>query len=196
MPPRILFIRHAESEWNARGLWQGWGDPPLSARGVSQAEALAMQLEAHGRIDALVTSSLARAVQTAEAVAARLGIEVRPDPRLRELGVGSWEGRLRRDIELGDARGLAHFDTGDPHARAGGGETMMELAARARPALAEHLAEVGEGRLALVLHLGVLRTLAPGRGDPANAGYFEVGPEAVELNPAAPLARIPHGKPR
>lgn len=188
----ILFIRHAESEWNARGLWQGWGDPPLSPTGRGQAEALAQALASQDDIDLLVSSSLQRALDTALAVGARLGLGVESDPRLRELGVGHWEGRTRDDIARSDAQGLAAFDTGDPTAVAGGGESMAQLAARTRPALAEHLARVGSGRLALVLHLGVLRTLVPGREDPANAGFFEVSKDEVELDPHAPLPVTPH----
>ena len=190
---RLLLIRHAESEWNARGLWQGWGDPPLTRAGHAQAADLAARLEARGGIHVVVSSSLRRALQTAEPVAAALGLAVAADVRMRELGVGHWEGRTRTEIEQSDPHGLAAFDSGDPGATAGGSESMQTLAARTRPALAEHLGRVGDGDLAVVVHLGVLRTLLPGRPDPPNASYVEVEPHELELDPMAPLPVVPHG---
>ena len=77
MSDAILFlIRHAESTWNAARRWQGWGDPPLSERGLEQAEALARALAGEA-IDALFTSDLQRAAQTAAPLARALGAEWR-----------------------------------------------------------------------------------------------------------------------
>jgi len=194
---RVLLIRHAESLWNAKGLWQGWGDPELSPRGRGQAETLGRELAQRGvSIDVLVASSLRRALETAERVGSHLQVPVLPDPRLRELRVGSWEGKTRSDVERLDAEALSHFDSGDPLARAGGGETLAELAARTRPAVAEHLENAGDGCLALVLHLGVLRTLLPGRKDLANAGYVEVERDELVLDPRQSLTPVPHGRVR
>ena len=67
----LLLIRHAESEWNVLGRWQGHADPPLSPRGLSQARELATRLVAElGRhsVDVLVCSDLRRTRETAEAV--------------------------------------------------------------------------------------------------------------------------------
>ena len=184
---RIVLVRHAESEWNAAGRWQGWGDPPLSERGRQQAAALVAELAGVLSLDALVTSDLARAAETAAALGRGLGLVATPDARLRELRVGRWEGRTRQEIGRFDAAALARFDTGDAQARAGDGETLCELAARVRPAVAWHVGRAPAGCIGLVLHLGVLRTLLPGREDPPNAGWCEVAVDELELDPAAPL---------
>jgi broad specificity phosphatase PhoE len=154
-------LRHGESEWNAAGRWQGQGDPPLSARGREQAARLAEALVDEG-IEAIFASDLVRAAETAGFVAERLGLAVSSDPRLRELDVGRWSGRTRSEIEADDVADLAAFESGDREARAGGGECRREVAERAMSAIEEIAARHGEGCVAVVAHLGVIRELLPG----------------------------------
>ena len=87
----LLFVRHGETDWNAQRRWQGHADVPLNDRGREQARALAESL-ADERIDVIYTSDLSRARDTAEAVAARLGVDVVLDADLREIDVGPIEG--------------------------------------------------------------------------------------------------------
>src|SRR5580765_6857553 len=93
----LVLVRHAESTWNAEGRWQGHADPPLSDAGRAQAEALAEDL-AGERFDAVYTSDLARAAQTAEIIARRFGLPAVSDPALREVDVGSWSGLTREEV--------------------------------------------------------------------------------------------------
>lgn len=187
---RLLLIRHAESEWNARGLWQGWGDPSLSARGREQAQALARKLTPQPRADRLFGSDLCRALQTAEIVGRPWGLEPQGDARLRELSVGRWEGRTRREISRFDAAGLERFDAGDPLWRAGGGESACDLARRVRPVIAEYAERFATQRLAFVLHLGVLRALLREPGALAHASCQECGLEELELDPSGPVSLV------
>src|SRR4051812_14816487 len=94
----ILLARHGETDWNREGRFQGWADPPLNALGREQAAALARTLAAE-RIDAVYSSDLARARETAEIVAAPHGARVAVDPALREIDVGSWSGLTLTEIE-------------------------------------------------------------------------------------------------
>lgn len=153
-------IRHAESTWNAQARWQGQQDPPLSAAGRAQAERLAHEL-ADSELELLVASDLRRSVDTAAALARRLGLALRLEPRLRELDAGSWAGLGRAEIAQRDAAALARFDSGDPDARAGGGESRREGAARARSALRALAAAAPGRRIAVVTHGGLLRCLLP-----------------------------------
>jgi broad specificity phosphatase PhoE len=87
----LLLVRHGETDWNAERRWQGHADVPLNERGRDQAERLAEELE-NARVDAVYSSDLSRARETAEIVGARLGVPVVLDPALREIDVGSREG--------------------------------------------------------------------------------------------------------
>jgi len=89
----LLLVRHGETDWNAERRWQGHADVPLNARGREQARVLAERLATDGRVDAVYSSDLSRARDTAEIVARRFGITVVADPDLREIDVGSREGR-------------------------------------------------------------------------------------------------------
>lgn len=87
----LLLVRHGETDWNAEGRLQGHTDRPLNEHGRRQARALADRLAADD-IDAIYTSDLARARETAEILGERLGLPVESDPDLRERNWGNWEG--------------------------------------------------------------------------------------------------------
>ena len=157
----MWIIRHAESTWNAEGRWQGQADPPLSARGSEQAERLALRL-ADVDFALLITSDLHRAAATAAGIGQRLGLDARPDPRLREIDAGHWSGLTHEEIETQDGAALAHFRSGDADARAGGGESRREAAARASQALREAAREAAGSCVAVVTHGGIVRSLFHG----------------------------------
>jgi broad specificity phosphatase PhoE len=87
----LLLVRHGETDWNADGLLQGQTDRPLSDFGRRQATQLAEEL-AGEELEAIYSSDLARARETAEIVGERLGLPVVLDPDLREKDWGTWEG--------------------------------------------------------------------------------------------------------
>jgi len=169
----FLLIRHAQSEWNAAGRWQGWADPPLSAAGREQAAVLAREL-AGEVLDALVCSDLQRAVATAGAIGSELDLRPVEDPRFRERDVGTWAGLTRDEIAASDGDRLALFSKrADPTVCPGGGESDNDLERRVRPAIEDWAARYPGGRLALVTHLGVVRLLAPG-SEPGHTGVTRV----------------------
>ena len=87
----LLLVRHGETDWNAEGRLQGHTDRPLSDYGRRQAQQLAGGLEDE-ELEAIYSSDLARARETAEIVGERLGLPVVLDPDLREKDWGTWEG--------------------------------------------------------------------------------------------------------
>ncbi len=154
----LLLVRHAESSWNAAGRWQGHADPPLSERGVTQANALAREL-ASEPIDRIVSSDLRRAAETAAILGRARGLEPLLEPRLRELDLGAWEGLTRDEIAATAQDALRCFDAGDLDVRPGGGETLREIERRVRFAVRELVEAHAGRRLAVVTHLGVIRVL-------------------------------------
>ncbi|MEO7573806.1 MAG: histidine phosphatase family protein [Acidimicrobiales bacterium] len=94
---RVLLTRHGQSEWNADGRWQGQADPPLTDLGRHQAKHAARNL---GVVDAIVTSDLQRASETALIISGDLGVgPVVLEPDLRERDAGEWSGLTRPEID-------------------------------------------------------------------------------------------------
>ena len=91
-------VRHGETDWNRENRFQGHADPPLNMRGRSQARALAGELDSE-RFDAVYSSPLCRASETAAILAAARAVEVQLSDALREVDVGSWSGFTRTEVE-------------------------------------------------------------------------------------------------
>jgi broad specificity phosphatase PhoE len=95
----LLLVRHGETDWNAEGRLQGHTDRPLSDYGRGQARRLAADLERE-KLEAIYSSDLARARETAEIVGERIGLPVVIDPDLREKDWGNWEGLTAAERDL------------------------------------------------------------------------------------------------
>lgn len=146
---RILLVRHGQSEWNAVGRWQGQADPPLTELGLRQAQAAAQSI---GTVDLIVASPLERAHNTAEIIAAQLGIgPVVTIDGLMERAAGEWEGLTRSEI---DERFPAFLAEGK---RPSGWEDDEDLLVRALGALDAIARFVGDdGEIVAVTHGGVI----------------------------------------
>ena len=120
---RILFLfRHGETDWNREGRLQGHTDTPLNATGLAQAEALAESLRPH-RLDAVLSSDLARAQTTARIVAETLRVPLFIEAGLRETDVGAAEGLLWVDAKTRFGEGLTERWYSDGDVAFPGGET-------------------------------------------------------------------------
>ncbi|HET6550870.1 MAG TPA: histidine phosphatase family protein [Solirubrobacter sp.] len=143
---RLILVRHGQSTYNAQERLQGQADPPLSELGRREVAALAAALPAFDGARVL-TSDLRRARETA----ALLGYpDARPDPRWREIDVGSWAGRPISDFPSGSEPAWR----GGPLA-APDGETWPELQARVGAAVDALVAD--GGAWLVVCHGGVVR---------------------------------------
>ncbi len=154
----VWLIRHAESEWNALGRWQGQRDPGLSERGRTQAHALAASLNNAG-IGAIVASDLVRAHETAAIVGHAIRARVRVDARLRERDLGHWSGLTSVEIAARWPADLSRLRARDLDLQPGGGESLRALHARIARFVAALARTPGDGAIALVTHAGVLRAL-------------------------------------
>lgn len=149
----ILLARHGETDWNLERRWQGHADRPLNEMGRAQARVLAETL-ADDPPDAIYSSDLARASETAQIVADRLGLAITLDPRLREVDVGEWSGLTAAEAELRYPEGLRRRregGTGWEH-----GERFEEMAERVVAALHD-IAAAERGRVLVVSHGGSMR---------------------------------------
>jgi probable phosphoglycerate mutase len=119
---RVIIIRHAETIWNRDRRMQGHIDTPLSEAGRAQAAALGKRLAESG-FDALYSSDLARAFDTARAIAEHAGREVLADVRLRERSFGIFEGLTYAEMAEKHPEDFARFDSRDPDYVLPGGES-------------------------------------------------------------------------
>ena len=181
----MLLVRHGQTPWNEQGRWQGHGNPGLTARGRAQAEALARALheeaERH-RWSRVIASDLARAHETARAVADLLALPVEIDLRLRELDVGAWSGLSREEIAIQDPETLHAFERGEPQIRPGGGESRVEIRERTHAFVQDVANRFTGEHVIVVTHLGVIRALVPG-ADPSNAERIECIAEEIAARP-------------
>jgi phosphoserine phosphatase len=176
----ILLARHGQSDWNATRRWQGHADRPLTEKGRAQATALAERL-AHIELDAVYSSDLRRAADTARVVAEAQGVELVQRPELREVDVGAWSGLTREEAEERFPDGFARWREGFPGWD--DGEDYDEMAQRVTKAVVE-IAHAHEGGRALVVsHGGPIRALH------AAALGLDVH-EYRRLRPVEPNARL------
>ena len=157
----LVLVRHGESELIVQGRFQGQTESPLSPTGRRQAALVAGRLARplqppalpvpDGPPLAIVHSPLGRATETATAIGTAMSaddsfdrpIPLRADARLLEIGQGDWEGLLGTEIEATDGQRLATWRRRPTEAWAPGGERLVDVRARVRPALEEILAELG-----------------------------------------------------
>jgi alpha-ribazole phosphatase/probable phosphoglycerate mutase len=147
---RIVLVRHGETEWNRRRRVQGHTDVPLNDEGRRQAHALAAELDGE-EVDAVYSSDLSRARETAEILSTARAVPVVSLPELREKHFGTWEGLTDREV-------LERFP--DAHATGwGDGESSDEMAERI-VRVVERIVEAHEGELVLVVtHGGPMRAI-------------------------------------
>lgn len=159
-PATFVLLRHGETPLTPQKRFSGSGgnDPALSEAGHHQAEAAAELLAARGTVQDIVASPLLRCRQTAQTVAARLGLEVRIEDGLREADFGAWEG-----LTFAEAR-ERHPDElnawlASPKVAPPGGESFAAVSRRVAAAR-DRLTERYAGRtVLLVTHVTPIKTL-------------------------------------
>ncbi|MFD8071131.1 bifunctional RNase H/acid phosphatase [Streptomyces sp. NPDC059718] len=180
-PTTFVLLRHGETPLTADKRFSGSGgdDPELSEKGLWQAQRAADALAARGTVQAVVTSPLARCRQTAQAVADRLGLDVRVDEGLRETDFGAWEGLTFAEVK---ERYPDELDAwlGSAKAAPPGGESFAAVARRVSLARDKLLARHPGRTVLLVTHVTPIKTLVRlALGAPPESLF------RMELSPAA-----------
>jgi broad specificity phosphatase PhoE len=173
MPTRILLLRHAESA-HPQVFHGAESDVGLSERGQRQAETAALQLAAY-RPDAIISSAMCRARQTALPIGRACGLKVRIEPALHERKVGALAGTPTKGVVWPDT--LQRWMAGDTSFAPAGAESFDAIGDRVLPVW-HRLAEEFRDRTLLIVAHGVvckvlLLTLLPGR---SVADWKRLGP--------------------
>lgn len=151
----LLLVRHGETDWNRDRLWQGHTGPALNDVGRRQAAELAGRIS---HVDAVYSSDSERAHETALILAARLGLRVTTDTRLREIDFGEWEGLTRAQIDERFGTSFANWLSGASPTPTGG-ESDKAMAARVFTAVSEIAQRHPAGRVLIVTHGGPIRAV-------------------------------------
>ena len=157
-PTRMLLLRHGQTELSVERRYSGRGNPALTDLGRRQAELAAQYLAGRGGIDAVISSPLQRAYDTAAAAAKALGLDVTVDEDLIETDFGAWEGltfaeAAARDPEL-HRRWLRDTSVEPPE-----GESFDAVAQRVRRARNRIIAEHGAATVLVVTHVTPIKTM-------------------------------------
>ncbi|MDQ7976531.1 histidine phosphatase family protein [Paraburkholderia sp. SARCC-3016] len=160
MSTQILFIRHGETDWNRIKRIQGHIDIPLAASGIAQAQRLAVRFAREAkqgaRLDAIYSSDLQRAQQTAQPFADVLGMSLILNEGLRERSFGAFQGHDSDEIAERFPDEFAQWQTRDPGFAPPEGESERVFYHRVLHALEPIVAAHPNGRIACVAHGGVL----------------------------------------
>lgn len=149
----IYVARHGETDWNREGRYQGQRESALTPTGVAQGRALAAAL-AKERVTRVIASPLARCVDTARPLAQAWNVPLEIDPALIEIAHGSWEGRLRAEIEREDPQTMRLWREHPQLVQFEGGESLHDVEHRWR-AFVERL--VNADGVAIVTHDVIVR---------------------------------------
>jgi probable phosphoglycerate mutase len=160
MTTQVLFIRHGETDWNRIKRIQGHIDIPLAVTGLEQAAQLAQRLslesKAGATLDAVYTSDLVRAQQTAKPFADALGLSLHLNVGLRERWYGDFQGHDSDEIRAKYPSEYAVWQSHNPDFTPPGGESQRAFSQRVLRTIEPVVAAHPNGRIACVAHGGVL----------------------------------------
>lgn len=148
---RVYLVRHGETDWNIEKRCQGFSDIPLNETGRRQAGAIAQYLSAVP-IEAVYSSTLGRAYETASAVARQHSLEVRTSDAFRELSQGEFEGLKLGEMAHRYGDFLKRWLQDPADLRLPGGESLREVQERAWAALEAVVESHPKGNVAVVSH--------------------------------------------
>jgi alpha-ribazole phosphatase len=154
----LHLVRHGNTSQSSEGVFCGDNDPPLTDRGVAEAERLARAVKPFA-LDALYCSPMLRARMTADPIALACGIEPVIEDGLREIAYGAWEGRKESEIAQNDREAFDAWRADPALVSPPGGESAFAIAARSLPVLLRIRREHQAGRVLLVSHKATVRVI-------------------------------------
>ncbi len=190
MPTLVYLARHGQTAYNAEGRFQGQQAIPLDEIGRAQAGELAERAVPY-HFRALWCSPLLRARETADVVAARLGLEPKDDARLMETDAGDWTDLTFAEVRAQAPERFDAFAAADPSFGFPGGESFAEQEVRVSAALAD--IERGELPALVVCHGMVIRAAFASRAADGVVPFTRMPNAAlVPLDPLAAAAAAEH----
>ncbi len=179
---RIILIRHGQTAWNKVERIRGQVDIPLDETGWAQAGVTAERVVEEWKPVAVYSSPLQRAVQTAQAIARRLGQEVRPVPGFNDMNFGQWQGLSPEEVERNWLE-MAHAWLEVPHTVTfPGGENLQQVRERSMAALHQVIGQHKAEDIVIVTHTVVNRVLLLAALGLDNSNYWRIRQDNCAVN--------------
>jgi len=154
----FTLVRHGQTDWNVARRYQGQQDIPLIAEGLHQARTLALMMKDED-FNAIYSSDLQRAIQTALIIQEGRQEQVITDTRLREIGFGEWEGTCLDDMRAAFPTRFARSQSDPAVPLAPGGESVFAVAQRTKEFAQEVSQQFPDGNVLVVTHGLALATM-------------------------------------
>ena len=177
----IYLVRHGQTAWNREEIFRGRTDVPLDETGLKQAE-LAGEYLKEVKIDAIYSSPLSRALETAEKIARFHNLKVQPLEGIIDMSFGNWEGHAHQEIKKNDSETYRRWRE-EPHlVRLPGGESLDDVRVRSMAALEEVIRKHPGKALILVSHRVVNKVLICGILGLDNSHFWQISQDPTAIN--------------
>ena len=177
----VYLVRHGQTAWNKEEIFRGRTDVPLDETGLKQAE-LAAEYFKGMEIDAIYSSPLSRALQTAQKIAQFHNLKVQPLSGIIDMSFGDWEGRPHQEIREKDSKTYRQW-VEEPHlVRLPGGEGLDDVRGRAMAALKEVIRNHPEKTLILVSHRVICKVLICAILGLDNSHFWQITQDTTAIN--------------
>lgn len=177
----IYLVRHGQTAWNKEEIFRGRTDVPLDETGLKQAELVGQYFKGM-EIQAIYSSSLSRAWQTAQKVAQFHDLKVQPLQGIIDMSFGNWEGRPHQEIRENDSKTYRQW-VETPHlVRLPGGEGLDDVRVRAMAAVEELIRNHPGKTLILVTHRVVNKVLICGILGLDNSHFWQITQDTTAIN--------------
>ena len=185
----VYLVRHGQTAWNKEEIFRGRADVPLNEMGLKEAELAAGYFRGK-KVDAIYSSPISRAMQTAEKIASVLGLKVEPHSGITDMSFGDWEGRPIKEVEKSDPERFRLWEEEPCLLKVPGGETLDEVRTRAMAALEEVIASHAQGTVILVSHRVITKVLICAILGLDNSHFWQIDQDSTAIN----LIRFKNGK--
>jgi len=177
----IYLVRHGQTAWNREEIFRGRTDVPLDETGLKQAELAGEYLQ-EVEIDAIYSSSLSRALETAGRIARFHNLKVQPLEGIIDMSFGNWEGHAHQEIKKNDSETYRRWRE-EPHlVRLPGGESLDDVRVRSMAALEEVIREHPGKALVLVSHRVVCKVLICAILGLDNSHFWQISQDPTAIN--------------
>jgi broad specificity phosphatase PhoE len=185
----IYVVRHGQTAWNKEEIFRGRTDVPLNEMGLKEA-SLAAEFFRGREVQAIYSSPLSRAWQTAGKIAEVVRREVVSLDGINDMSFGAWEGQPLRNVQKNDSERYNQWGEAPHLVKIPGGETLDDVRLRAMAALEEVIRSHAGASIVLVSHRVINKVLICGILGLDNSHFWQIGQDTTAIN----LIQHRHGR--